>query len=225
MSSRSWAYVAGALALAGCAHRPDDPGERSKALSELRCPADCSPWSGPTRFWVDSTRFLPEQSDDPFPPGFCELRAADIELLVCQKFDPKRPRFPPQSCGSYSNTFGEIAIAAKFVGGEIGCQVQYFKPFHRTGVVPDLMIREGQRFSESPGGNADDIYFPIVFQFVSNFRARDMRIAGDSWLALKEGVLVGMPPKVGVRTTYQFAVSATNAHGTDAVQVKVIVDP
>lgn len=195
-------------------------GVRPRFTDNPTCGEDCH--GQISEFWLDYTNFLPdplcEEEIPEFCPGYCELRSALVEALFCLP-----NKFPGPRCPKYSRTLGDWVIAVKYVPNKVGCQKQFFKPFHRTGNEPDIFIATTDKFGDPMDGATKS--YRIATQFVSNFQFADMTISGASWLQLQDGWLVGQPPPTQSRTRYEFSVTSRNAAGQDSVDLAVIVTP
>ena len=100
--------------------------------------------------------------------------------------------------------------SVKYVQNEVGCQMQYFKPFHRAGSEKDLSMTEADKIGRSPFEDGATKTYNIGGQFVQNFDYKNLTISGPAWLTLDSGFLSGVPPRTGATKRHQFKVTATN---------------
>lgn len=200
-------------------------GERPILTNDPSCPKGCQGF-GSGRWldvWVDSTNFIPDPwCEEQFPEfcsGTCELRSTLYEMMFCRS-----EKFPPDPCPTHYRVIGSWVIAVKSVSGQVGCQTQYFRPFHRIGSIDPLSMNENEEFAESGLGGRRT--YNVGYGFTGNFKISDMSIKGSDWLTLSDGWLVGKPPRTGKEEEYAFSIKARNRAGTsDPVDLIVKVSP
>jgi len=183
---------------------------------------ECFPNSSAALKFGDEPPPLPE----PPPPrdngGLCHLDTEEWRMQFCgtgieNPFPRPSPNPPPQNCPGLICIDVQAAwlVAVVPVDHCLRCTLAAFRPFHRTGVAPEMKVEEGHVFD-----------FNLAFQYVRNFDPKNMQIVGPDFLKLENGFLKGQAPTTGRPTIYEFSVTAWNKAGeSDPLVLTISVAP